>query len=205
MFKNFLHHKNHVDIFWTWFEKNSSSYTDFEVDQENLFDILNQKLNKIDENLTFEFSPKFDDGDRELIISADGIQSSFPSVLKLVKSAPQIPNWRIVAFRQPHLEYTRINYKNLELSFSDVFFRYSIEGAKVGIELNIRNFKDDNDYITASYLVLDNVLGEYDTETYLSWIERKLLDENQIDTLYPIEELPNIVNEIKISEQKNGL
>jgi hypothetical protein len=188
--------------FWDWFSKNSDLYFDFEKNQEELFNTLNKKLNEVEENLTFEFSPLLDNGKREFVVSADGIKSSFPAVIQLTDNAPLLDKWIIVPFRQSHMEYTQINYKDIQLDFEDVFFRYAKDHGKLGIELNIRGYQDYPDWGTASFLLLDTVLGEYDTEMNLSWIERKKLDENEVDILYSITELPTIMSEYK-KEREN--
>ncbi len=59
-------------LFWDWFSTNQYLYFNFEKNREALFDLLTTKLNEIDENLTFEFSPLMEIGKREFIISADG-------------------------------------------------------------------------------------------------------------------------------------
>jgi len=188
--------------FWNWFSENQNLYFDFEQNQAELFDRLHKKLNEVNENITFEFSPKSGSGKREFVLSADGIKSSFPSVTKLVESAPSFDNWIIVAFRQPHLECNQIHYKDIRLYAEDTYFRYAKDNRKIGIELNIRNYQDNDDWGVAIFLLLDTILGEYDTEMMLSWIEMKKLDENEIEKLYPVKELPSIISEHK-KEQWN--
>lgn len=190
--------KSKEDKFWTWFEKNSRRYLTLDKsNREILFDELNRELDKVDSNLTFEFSPLFDNGRREFIISADGIKESFPSVKNLVSKAPVIPNWDIIAFRQPKADYKQISYKGIKIDFKDVYFRYSKDNGKIGLELNIKDYEDTKEWNASTFLLLDMVVGEFDTEMFLSWIERKKLDENQIEILYKIEELPTILNDYK--------
>jgi len=183
--------------FWDWFSERSGQYFDFEIDQEKLFRGLKLRLNKINEDLTFEFGPISESNQRELIISADGIKKSFPDVIKLVKAAPEFLNFKIIAFRQPHLDFTQINYKDIQLEFKDVFFRYGKDSGKIGIELNIRGYQDNNDWGTASFILLDTILGEYDTEMNLSWIDRKELNESELLKLLPITDLPKIMADYK--------
>ena len=65
--------------FWDWFSERSNQYFDFEKDQEKLFNELKLRLNRINEELTFEFGPISENKQREFIISADGIKKSFPT------------------------------------------------------------------------------------------------------------------------------
>src|ERR1700733_14635278 len=172
--------------FWNWFSKNSDKYLHFENDQDHLFQELKVELEKMDSNLTFEFSPVFEDGTREFVISADGIKSSFPTVINLVDYAPALKNWKIIAFRQPHKEITQINYQSLNLDLKDIFFRYTKDNGKIGLELHMRGFYESPEWTGISFVLLDTVLGEYNAEMCLSWIDKKLLINNNIDALIPI-------------------
>jgi hypothetical protein len=183
--------------FWDWFSEKSELYFDFENEQEKLFNELKLRLNKINRDLTFEFGPILQNKQREFIISADGIKKSFTDVIDLVKAAPEYSNFKIIAFRQPHLDFTQINFKDIQIDFKDVFFRYGKDNGKIGIELNIRGYQDNNDWGSASFILLDSILGEYDTEMNLSWIERKELNEAELIKLLPITDLPKIMTDYK--------
>jgi hypothetical protein len=60
-------------------------------------DELAAQLHRIDPQLTFE--TRVATSEHELIVSADGIWSAFPTVERLVAGAPPIPGWKITAFR----------------------------------------------------------------------------------------------------------
>jgi hypothetical protein len=188
--------QNKNEAFWNWFSKNQSQYYEFENNQEKLFDELSARLKEIDTNLVFEFGP-IRDNVREFTISADGIIDSFPKVQQLVNDAPTFTNWKINAFRQRITdEDISIKYDDFKISYEDIFFRYSEENGKIGVELNIRNYKDDANYNNAIYLLLDSLLGEYDVETKLSWIDRKQLNESNVDSLYKFVELRKLVDKL---------
>lgn len=186
---------NSKDAFWKWFSKNANTYYYFEKDQENLFHKLKNKLNQIHPDLTFEFSPIFEDGTREFVISADGIKSIFPIVTDLVTHAPILNNWKIVAFRQPHTEITHIHYQDLVINIEDIFFRYEKDNGQIGLELNIRKFHESPEWTAATFILLDNVLGEYHTEMSLSYIHKKELNENEAAMLFPIKALAKVIQE----------
>ncbi len=107
MILGFLNKKDNEQVFWEWFVKHQNDYYSDNID-ESLFDKLNVQLNKIDSNLTFEFSPIHENGIKDLIISAAGLKESFPSVIKLVDKAPKIDQWKIIAFRQRLPAYDQI-------------------------------------------------------------------------------------------------
>ncbi|MHA6248933.1 hypothetical protein ACXYMU_13400 [Pontibacter sp. CAU 1760] len=188
--------KTKEEKFWDWFSKNEQTYYQLEQNQETEFDRLSQELKQIDENLVFEFSPIHEDGTKEFTISAEGIVESFPIVTKLVGIAPKIEKWKINAFRQriPGDDIVIKLGDSLKLGYEDIYFRYGYDKGKIGLELNIRNYKDEPQLNQAIYILLDGLIGEYDMETKISWIERKNLIESEADSLYKIVELRQIVD-----------
>lgn len=194
MFKLFKK-ENKEEYFWNWFLKNASQYYRFEKNQNTLFKRLKLELDKIDPNLVFEFSPILDNGKRELVISADGIKSSFPTVTNLTNQAPEIDKWEIVAFRQPRKLIDQINYEGLTIKFENVFFKYEKSNGKINLELNIKGFYESAEWTAATFILLDNILGEYHTEMSLDFIDRKELDESKKHGLFPITMLPQIIQD----------
>jgi hypothetical protein len=185
--------------FWTWFQNNKDDFYHFENNQEELFDKLDSRLKKIHEDITFEFSPIHEDGIRELFISADGIRAAFDTVISLVDKAPEIPRWKIVAFRQriPGDDIS-INLGDVKIGYSDIYFRHGELDEKIIIELNIRAFDPkDNRIKNAVYILLDGLIGEYDMETVIGGIDWVDLDGSKIDNLNPLVELRDIVDEFK--------
>jgi len=195
MLKSLFKKTSKEEQFWNWFTKESNTYFHFENNQDELFLRLKDKLEKIDSNLVFEFSPIFQDGKREFVISADGIKSSFPSVINLTKQSPIIDKWKIVAFRQPHKEITQINYEGLFIKFEDVFFKYRKNNGKIDLELHLQGFYESAEWTAAVFILLDNVLGEYHTEMTLDFIDKKELNKKEKNELFPIYKLSQIVQD----------
>lgn len=194
--------KNEIQTFWDWFSKNTDSYFHLEKNQDVLFFKLKEALKKIHPDLVFEFSPIFENGTREFVISADGIKNIFPVVTDIVKQAPTLNNWKIVAFRQPHTHITHIHYQDLVISLDDVFFRYAKDNDQIGLELNIRGFYESPEWTAATFILLDNILGEYHTEMSLSYIDKKELNESEVTTLFPIKSLSKVIQDC-LSELNN--
>ena len=181
-------------LFWDWFSEKSDQFFNFERDQDKLFDELTTKLHDMDDNLGFEFSPVLGNGKREFIISACGIKSAFPTVSNLVINSPSLPNWDIIAFKQPNLDHANIQVGGIKIDTDDVFFLYGKSKGKVDIELHIRGYQKTDDWDDAAYLFLDIVVGEYAMETKIGGIDIKKLKESDVPNLYPITELPKILN-----------
>jgi hypothetical protein len=194
--------KSDQQNFWNWFSKNANLYFHFEQNQEILFSKLKAELGKVHPGLVFEFSPVFENGTREFVISADGIKNVFPVVTALVKQAPTLKNWKFVAFRQPRTHITHIQYKDLVINLDDVFFRYVKDNGQIGLELNIRGFHECAEWTAAIFILLDNVLGEYHTEMSLSHIAKKGLSKDEAAPMFPIRVLPQVIQDYQ-SERNN--
>ena len=150
-------------------------------------------------DLVFEYTPIQEDGTRELAISADGLIKLFPIVENLVENAPNYENWKIVAFRQRIPGYEmQINNEGIILSYSDIFFRYQdADYGELGIELFIKGYDGSGLMQNTVYILLDNLLGEYDTVMGIKWIEWMELKENENKKLLPLTNLRNLIDQKK--------
>ncbi|MBY0008886.1 hypothetical protein H7K49_00385 [Paenibacillus typhae] len=75
---------------------------------------ISRRLHELDENLTYEIGTVNADGQREFIISADGIADSFETVEMLCGKAPVYSNWIIIPFRP------RMNSDRIQIDMGDV-------------------------------------------------------------------------------------
>jgi hypothetical protein len=198
---NFWRHKSKEEKFWIWFIENQSTYYE-QIEnldlREKIFDKLSTELNKIHKDLMFEFSPINDHGIRAFTISAEGNKKLFPLVVKLIKKAPQLINWKFSAFRQRVLgDDFQIKYRDFKIGYSDLFFKYRPDGKKIGLELNIRGYDEKPRTQNAIYILLDGLIGEYDLTMEISWIEWVKVDEENINSLYPITHLRTVIDKNK--------
>lgn len=186
--------------FWDWFLENEPTFyygTDNEDLREEIFEKLRNKLKIINENLTFAISPIKEGELRSLVISADGMKAGFEAVLDLVKVAPNHSNWNIIPFRERlNKDNLAINFGGYSVGYDDIYFRY-VNEEEFGVELNIRDYKNTGKEQNAIFILLDTLLGEYDTVTEIDWIDWVILDENIIDNLFPFVELRDIIDKKK--------
>ncbi len=190
--------ENKEDKFWNWFVKNQETYynqTENNEIREKIFDELSNKLKEVNPDLVFEFSPKRANGIRELTISADGIREAFPAVESLIKKSPELKNWKFNAFRQrTRGNDFEIQYGDLKIGYSDIYFKSKKDNGKLNIQLNIRDFNGKAQTQNAIYILLDNLLGEYDVETKIGGIDWVKLDENNKENLKPFIELRDAID-----------
>ena len=176
--------------FWNWFTKNQETYyngvENLEI-REQLFDKLSNELQKVQSDLVFEFSPIHENGIREFTVSADGIKENFSSVISLVDKSPKMDKWKINAFRQRVSgDEIGLNFGDFKISYKDLYFRYQEVDGELGVELNIRDYNGEGMKQNAVYILLDNLLGEYDTTIAIGWIDWEKLDESKLDEMIPI-------------------
>jgi len=175
--------------FWKWFEKNEATLFDFEKDQEAVFDRLATALHRVHPTLTFEFGPKHDNR-QEFVISADGIKEAFPKVISLHAAAPNLPRWKFIQFR-PRREPMDIQYSGVSVRAKDIEFSIEADGNKAGLTLFIPGHTAQNhDVMTGiAFLMLDQVLGEFDVETKVSSI-RVASPDSAPKSKRPLKDLP---------------
>ena len=162
------------DEFWNWFMQLEAELFAFDPDQETererLFFQVTDELRKVDPDLTFEFGPKA--RRREFVISAGGIKRAFPAVASLGSAAPHLDRWQVTTFRPRRPVTDVVRFRDKRVDPMDVQFSLLDNGEIVGIFLFIPGYREsDADLKQVGYLLLDEMLGEYDVESRLGPIE----------------------------------
>lgn len=186
-----------IKQFWEWFARVQERYFNDLEGTAEAFTELSNRMKKIHKSLTFEFSSHNDDGTREFIISADGNIRAFPDVVKTVELAPPLGKWKIIAFRQPKREITSIALNDVTIELDDVYFQANENGSKLDVMIFFKEYEDNGFFRTLAFIVLDIVLGEYETEIYIGNIHIEKMPEQLTDEIQPIKELPLFVEKIK--------
>jgi hypothetical protein len=91
-----------IEAFWSWFEANKENYANFDknyeanpIETSEVMELLVKELQKFSQEL-FVFI-KSTNEPKELIITANGKKEYFADALALVKYAPNIEGWKIIA------------------------------------------------------------------------------------------------------------
>ena len=182
--------------FWEWFQLNEDAFYTLESSKDPLLNELHEVLTSYYEGLTYQFSIKSPEGKKEFVISADGIAEAFPAVETLVDAAPEFDRWQIIAFRPRVSEEFELSMGSRVFTFDDFYFLHAMDVATIALQLHIRDFEDTPEYQQAAFIILDNILGEYDMETKVGHIEFLKLDEAKINDLYNIRDLPVVVDDL---------
>jgi hypothetical protein len=155
--------------FWKWFEQNNKAYLFLnDIDGESKEQLLNNLLEQLHEycdNLYFEVGGQPDE-DQELIITAEGDTEFFEQVETLISAAPNIPNWTFIPFIPPREVDFKMNYEDVELKPSEMWFlplELMDKPKAIGIKVCTGNYelvKNSKWLRPAVYKVLDTILGE---------------------------------------------
>ncbi|AQU78343.1 hypothetical protein [Planococcus faecalis] len=168
--------KNKVAAFWEWFADNKEAYSRLdESSRSKLLNQLEKKLHKVNKHLAFELSELLINDKRQFIISADGMVEAFDDVIDLVGQAPELESFTIIAFRQRQEEEVSIEYGDIKLAWKDIFCTFEKDNAndEVNLILYIKGFTEENEdeFISASFILLDTVIGEYNAGMRIGEIE----------------------------------
>lgn len=158
--------------FWGWFLQNRIFIETFRTETDAVVDAIQQKINIVSPLLVFEIGQTAE-GTYEFIISAGGVKRLIPYVTRLYNAAPEIGNWRIIAFKPRHAT-PQIEYGGERFSLSDFYYASRIgEDGKTDLLVCIRGFngRREKTYGMAGFLFLDTVIGEYDVMTNLGAVE----------------------------------
>ena len=188
---------NQEEQFWKWFEINQNKLHNFENDQEIIFGELSRQLHRVHLSLTFEFSPIRENGKREFIISADGIKEAFPIVERLYSHAPELEKWSIIKFRQRKNPINDIHFGGYKIKVQDVYYQLYNDGLeKVGVIIFFKNYTEDKRNIFAGigFLILDQILGEYDVEQKVGYIDFQSYTANDFKGSKKIENLSSEID-----------
>jgi len=186
------------DDFWSWFLKHEPEFFDLDPDavpeRERLFDKLATELNKIDQDLVFEFGPP--ETKREFVISAGGIKRASPAVVSLAGAAPALDRWKVIAFR-PRRTLHVVEFGGKRVDPRDVRVTLLDNGKMAGLELFIPGFREsDVASQQIGYLLLDEALGEYDVESRLGLIKMLPPETSTDGERYPLADLPEIFDRL---------
>lgn len=185
--------------FWKWFMKYEKEFFELQGEYNEKFNNLSIKLNQVNENLTFEFNTELVNGKREFMISADGMVDSFKDVIELVRISPlDTKRWNLISFRQK-TGISEIEFKDYTLKADLLFFSYKIilcdQIKQLDLDIFVKNLPVNTDTITACFIFLDNILGEYQVVKKLRYIEFYPFEVNNI-IYHKIEELPSLVDSL---------
>ncbi len=156
-----------ADKFWSWFRQNESRLRHFQSNPDKYLQEVLVEIRKVRPGLVIELEPP-KNGVINMTVSADGNKDLFPIVQTLVRKAPHIDGWKIIAFRQraslSKLRTMILKTDSFELDPNKMKFYPFIEDDSLDIVVYTTDVTANNyeDIGYAGLLLIDNILGEYD-------------------------------------------
>ncbi len=173
--------------FWSWFSNNIETIESFQPGNEALLDEIMENLHQYNDKLYFEISTN--EKVKELVITAKGDSSQFDSVKRLVASAPELKNWKIIAFRPP-LGFGFTNeYEGVEYNPADLWFLPLVSKSNpelFGLRIGIPDFdpKKHEHSVDAIWILLNTGLGELKTTEEIHHVETAQLPKSTTEQGY---------------------
>lgn len=179
--------------FWDWFKENEANFfflnqIDREDEKERILDHFQAHLHKYSEDLFFEIGG-YPDEIQDLIITAAGDPSFFSAAEDLVKQAPSLENWNVIALKPANPEQFVTTFKGITLDIQTMYFipLISKSSSKIGLRIYVDNYAptEKEDFLTASYIALDTLLGEKSNALDIGYVE--------IENLPPVSERDDLI------------
>ena len=172
------------DAFWQWFlsaepRLRAAHGNGGMAELEAAVNEIGDRLNRVHPELCFEYG-RADDGIFELILSAGGIRSLFSAVSALKQAAPEVPGWRIIAFRPRKASCAQVQLGEAVLEPEGLWYRLTPDADQADLDLFVADLTPETleGLGGAAFLMLDAALGEYDVATRIGAIDFDALPEN---------------------------
>lgn len=199
--EGFMNEQTTYQSFWDWFTRHEKELFSFEQNEELLLPQTLERIQEVHPDLVFEIGPEID-GIREFTISANGMKKAFSTVIELAEAAPVYDRWDIVPFRQPKdPQDIEVQIDDIVLAPSDLMFSYIRIKDKIDLNVYIEHFSEEDERMYhLVFILLDNVVGEYDVEMKIGSIDLyNMSDAEDPDALLQLSKLPAIIESLSTS------
>jgi hypothetical protein len=155
--------KHRIEEFWAWFSTHKLEFSRLALD-EPFWDIALEQIKKVDKHLWFELSRDSHPA-REFIVTAEGHVSSFPVAEKMVRLAPNIEGWAIIALKPAQGFQFTTTYEGTRFDPREMWF-LPLESKSHPRDLCVRiavpglDCMDKTTAHSAVLVILDTGLGE---------------------------------------------
>lgn len=190
-----------IQNFWQWFGQNEKRFRNFQQSPEAHLNEILKEIKKIQDGLAIELEPP-KNGIINLTISANGDTSLFSIVKKIVQSTPPLSGWHVFAFRQrmdaSTVKGMKMKTADFELDPEKIKFYPLPDGDALDVILYVKGVNESN-YNQVAYgvfILLDNILGEYDAAMKVRHYDIKELPflRTELEKLTPLLELAKYVD-----------
>jgi hypothetical protein len=189
-----------IDRFWAWFVENEERIFNMGMGEDayEIVEVVGKQISRIHPDLMFQFSSEIE-GVKEFVISAGGMREQITHVQNMVESAPPLPRWNVIAFRQRMRDIAGYRLKDgSSLKPENVTVSLEPDRGRIGLTLFIEGLDETNrnTFGQLGFLMLDSALGEYDVMTKVGYIDFKPASERTNLPTYSIDQLSEPFDEM---------
>lgn len=185
--------------FWRWFQDHLDALRRVpSTGEQGTLDALQARLHAYCEALWFELGGH-PDGPCEFIVTAEGDERHFDRVRRLVSAAPEMPGWKVIAFKPAHGFGFRTEYAGACLDPARLWFQPLRQASRPGaVVLRVAMHEgvglSEEDFVNAMHVVVDAGLGELVASQRVSWIEACAKPEDpEAEGFHPLDTLDDLV------------
>lgn len=183
--------------FWEWFQDVAPAFYSAIEDKkcDSLTDETSAKVEALFPGFAWVYGPGEDGNGHSLTISGEGVECQQLLALQWLKLAPHIDGWTFYASRQPGtIKGGVIKVGGLKFDAKEIWLTPVINEEDERIELTVWHPKwpelETKQQWTVTFLFLDEVLGEYGTQSQLGEIR---LENDRLADSFPLDELADYV------------
>ena len=188
------------DTFWTWLAANTARIQSCDKQGfTRMGDEISKAFSSAYPDLVWEISQA---GSHPWLfcVSADGRRELFPAVSQAVRAAPDLPGWRVQAFRSRGSLNAVLDLGGRKFGYEDIWCQVAARASGVHVTLCIKGLTPATDRALgrAALVLLDNAVGEYDAVMKITQLSRGPLPANPVRRadFFPLAELPRYLDKI---------
>jgi len=197
-------------LFWKEFQNIKDSLMDIDSLEdskaEELLTFLDEILKKYSEGVDFILGDLTEEG-RKITFTAYSDKDYFEDVISLVENVPLMDFWQIEAFLQPEGKGVKIEYEGIKLDSKDLFFlplESEVVKNKIGLRIAGEKIEQNEDYISACYLLCEKMIGEYYATMLIDYFDVDNLPKDYKEEGYlPLDYLPDFIEWKKSKDNKS--
>jgi hypothetical protein len=191
-----------IEEFWKRFQEKSERLMDLDSlnkeEQEEILTSVDEDLKQYSEGLSLEIG-KLGTNGRKLTLTADGDVDYFEDLINLYEQSPVLDFWDIVAFKQGKGANVNISFENYHLSSKKMWFmpmENQEDEQMLGLQIALdAKETEDEDLLVAVYSLIEEMIGEYECATLLSYFELTIISDNMQEKGFkPLTELPEFID-----------
>lgn len=192
-----------IILFWDWIRYNEQTLRNLRNEkpavQKMFIYWLDKHLHNYCEQLeSILMFPANENEPTQLVISASGNPEYFDQVTTLIESAPQLKNWKFVAFIQPSQSIDEMEagldkpyvFKDIELKASELkFMPFQYEDVrKIDMIVYLKNFTvhcNNKNLLHVVFIIMQDIIGEKSLFENINFVElAQMPTEESNDLIY---------------------